>query len=100
MRPAKEADMTTRSISLKEGYRPQTVARALLGTAARLWRAWVARRQVMGLLEADSRMLADIGLSRSDVIGSLEVPYDMDPSHHLIRTRAERMSARVRRRHE
>jgi uncharacterized protein YjiS (DUF1127 family) len=97
--PAQEADMTTRSISLGKTSSFATIANRLIAKTWKLWRAWAARRQVMGLLEADDHMLADIGLTRADVIGSLEAPLDRNPSHQLIRARCERMSDRARRRH-
>ena len=91
--------MTTRTISLGKTSSFSTIANRLIVKMWKLWRAWVARRQVMTLLEADDRMLADIGLTRADVIGSLEAPLDRNPSHQLIRARCERMSDRARRRH-
>ncbi|MEJ8571056.1 DUF1127 domain-containing protein [Microbaculum marinum] len=68
---------------------------AVLRAVFRLWRAWSNRRQVAVLLEADDHMLRDIGLTRGDVVGALSGPADMDPSHHLIRARAERLRARA-----
>ena len=90
--------MTTTSVSLGRRRLFVEAGNRLVARAWQLWRALIARRQVMTLLEADDRMLADIGLTRSDVIGSLQVPADADPSHHLIQARAERMSSRPRRR--
>jgi len=90
--------MTTRSVSLGKRSPFILAANWLISKTWRLWRALVARRQVMGLLEAEEHMLKDIGLTRSDVIGSLEMPLDVDPSYHLIRARAERMSGRFNRR--
>ena len=87
--------MTTRTISLGKTSSFSTIANRLIVKAWKLWRAWVARRQVMTLLEADDRMLADIGLTRADVIGSLEARMDEDPSGHLVRARAERKSSRM-----
>jgi uncharacterized protein YjiS (DUF1127 family) len=95
--PAQEADMTTRTISLGKTSSFSTIANRLIVKTWKLWRAWMARRQVMGLLEADDHMLRDIGLTRADVIGSLEARMDADPSRHLVRARAERMSDRARR---
>jgi|GEM_PF-3290946 len=83
--------MTTRSVSLGKRNTFILGANALIAKLWVLFRAWTARRQVMGLLEADDRMLADIGLTRADVVGSLEAPMDVDPSHQLIRARAERL---------
>ncbi len=97
--PAQEADMTARAISHGKISSLSSIANRLAMKTWTLWRAWLARRQVMVLLGADDHMLADIGLTRSDVIGSLEVGMDADPSHHLVRARAERMSSRPVRRH-
>jgi uncharacterized protein YjiS (DUF1127 family) len=95
---AMEARMTTRTISLRMGDLLLHGAYRIWSMSARLWRAWEGRRQVRYLLEADDRMLADIGLSRYDVVGSLSAPADVDPSHLLIRARHERMASRARKR--
>jgi len=89
--------MTTKSIAVGKSSVRASGLQTALNAAWRLWKAWQSRREVIGLLEADDRMLADIGLSRGDVVGSLSAPVDVDPSHHLIRARAERMSARAHR---
>jgi len=70
----------------------------LLHAAADYLRTWQNRRQVANLLEADDRMLRDIGLTRGDVVGALAGPHDADPSHHLIRARGEKLRAREQRR--
>lgn len=75
-----------------------TIPSRILGTAARLLRAWQSRRQVQQLLAADDYMLADLGLTRHDVTGALSAPLDADPSHHLIRARGEKLRARSQRR--
>ena len=67
-----------------------------LRAAHRLWRNWKSRREVEMLLEADEYMLRDIGLTRGDVVASLVAPGSVDPSHHLIRARAERRRSRSR----
>lgn len=45
------------------------------------------RRAVLSLADYDERMLHDIGLNRSEVVGALEVGYGEDPSILLRRTR-------------
>jgi uncharacterized protein YjiS (DUF1127 family) len=67
----------------------------ILRAAYSLWRSWRSRREVELLLEADDHMLRDIGLTRGDVIGALAAAHDTDPSHHLIRARAEKRRART-----
>lgn len=53
--------------------------RVSLGIAV-LWRAWKHRREVNDLLRLDDRMLKDIGLVRTDILGALEEPIGADPS--------------------
>lgn len=53
--------------------------RVALG-AMSLARAWKHRREVNRLLVLDDRMLKDIGLVRSDVLGALAEPIGVDPS--------------------
>jgi uncharacterized protein YjiS (DUF1127 family) len=70
---------------------------------ARLARAWTAarnRRAVNQLLEWDSRMLADIGLTEGDVRSALAARSAEDPSCHLNALSHERKSARRARAHE
>lgn len=68
----------------------------LLASAGRLWRAWRNRRSVETLLYADDRMLADIGVTRSDVLGALSAPLHDDPSTILVRARHDRRRHRAR----
>jgi uncharacterized protein YjiS (DUF1127 family) len=49
--------------------------------------AWRSRRVVMDMREFDDAQLADIGLQRHDVNTALELPFTVDPSHHLISAR-------------
>ncbi|QRM28486.1 DUF1127 domain-containing protein [Microvirga sp. VF16] len=49
------------------------------------------RREVKNLAEFDDRMLADIGLTRSDVTSALDEPLTRNPSWVLVRN-AERHS--------
>lgn len=48
------------------------------------------RREVMNLAEFDDRMLADIGLTRSDVRSALEEPMHISPSWVLVRRADQR----------
>lgn len=74
------------------------LAAAAARTASRLWKAWRNRRQVVMLVEADDRMLADIGLTRSDLNSALSSPVSEDPSFYLARARHERLRNRARHR--
>ena len=68
---------------------------ATLGLFARmltnLVKALRHRREIKNLAEFDDRMLADIGLTRSDVWSALDEPFTRNPSWVLVR-RAERHS--------
>ena len=68
---------------------------AALGQFARslveLAKALRHRREIKNLAEFDDRMLADIGLTRSDVTSALDEPLTRNPSWVLVR-RAERHS--------
>lgn len=65
--------------------------------ALRLLRNWQHRRQVSRLLDLEDHMLADIGVSRSEVAGALAAPYLDDPSWRLVEARQERRRNRGRR---
>tara|TARA_R110002020_G_scaffold50844_11_gene144001 strand:- start:7679 stop:8026 length:348 start_codon:yes stop_codon:yes gene_type:complete len=61
---------------------------ARVGTAlAGLLRAYRGRRSLRTLIEADDRMLRDIGVTRDDVRWALQAPAGQDPSS-LLRIRA------------
>ena len=62
--------------------------------SAALIRALRHRAQINHLAELDDRALADIGLTRGDVIASLEQPMACDPSLELVARRASRRDAR------
>jgi uncharacterized protein YjiS (DUF1127 family) len=47
------------------------------------------RLQVQSLHRLDDRMLADIGLHRSDVTSALDRAFNEDPSEHLVKIRCD-----------
>jgi uncharacterized protein YjiS (DUF1127 family) len=79
------------------------VARALAMLAARAGRRLKQlaekvknRHHAMRLAELDDRMLADIGLSRSDLRDAYALPLWRDPSDVLVRRAADRRGRRSR----
>lgn len=65
-------------------------AEARIGLATRvgamaftLWRAYRGRRALRTLIEADDRMLRDIGVTRDDVRWALDAPATQDPTTYL-----------------
>ena len=56
------------------------VGAAVLGHAKALAVALSHRREIKRLCAWDDRMLKDIGLTRSDVVGALSEPLSRDPS--------------------
>lgn len=70
------------------------LARLVVGIAA-LFRAFEHRREIRRLAELDERMLKDIGLTRSDVIGALGQPLYKDPgTAFIVRSVARRARSR------
>jgi len=63
---------------------PRAGLTARLATAALgLWRAYRGRRALHTLIEADDRMLRDIGVTRDDVRWALDAPTSQDPTAYL-----------------
>lgn len=86
---------TAEQTTLTRTYGTFAIA-AVRGAVARvkaLVRAWQNRRDVHALLEFDDRMLADIGLTRTDVTSALASPPDVDPSRRLRVMAVERRAA-------
>lgn len=86
---------TTQQTTLTRTYGTFAIA-AVRGAVARvkaMVRAWQNRRDVRALLEFDDRMLADIGLTRTDVTSALASPPDVDPSRRLRVIAVERRAA-------
>lgn len=55
----------------------------LLQRTVGLPRAWRVRRELTRLVDLDDRMLADIGLTRHDVVLALAEPLSVDASESL-----------------
>lgn len=70
----------------------------LSGGLAALWRTRRSRREIAGLLAYDDHMLADLGITRSDVASALAAEDLGDASVRLAHLRNERRHAEVRRR--
>ena len=75
--------------------RVKMVAKRVAISVIAFWRARRNRREVTELLRLDDRMLRDIGLVRSDVLGALAEPAGADPSVGL---RLRSVENRVRQR--
>lgn len=85
-----EVRMLGISFALKAAPALAAVPARALGGAVRLGRALAHRAAVRQLAEFDDRMLADIGLSRSEVMGALAEPLHRDPSTVLLLRTLER----------
>ena len=72
------------------------VTQAGLGRLRDFARAIRHRRDVASLAQFDDRMLADIGLNRSDVRSALAEPFWRDPGSILIARAGERRGPRGR----
>jgi uncharacterized protein YjiS (DUF1127 family) len=62
---------------------------------------WRHRREIRNLAEFDDRMLSDIGLTRSEVMGALAEPFLRDRAVYLLRwneqsSRSEKLRAPTR----
>ena len=75
------------------GERFAALGRSVLARLAGLWRAVQNRRSVKQLLEWDSRMLNDIGLTPGDVLSAMSGPVSEDPSYRLSVLSVERRAA-------
>jgi uncharacterized protein YjiS (DUF1127 family) len=75
------------------GEKLAALGRIVLARVARLWRAVQNRRSVKQLLEWDSRMLNDIGLTPGDVLSAMSGPVGEDPSYRLSVLSVERRAA-------
>jgi uncharacterized protein YjiS (DUF1127 family) len=69
------------------------LAAFLVERIAGLWRAFQNRRSVKQLLEWDSRMLQDIGVTRGDVVAAMSGSIKEDPAYRLSVLAVERRAA-------
>ncbi|VVT16917.1 DUF1127 domain-containing protein [Rhizobium sp. EC-SD404] len=68
------------------------IAKAMAFRLLTVFRALRNRKQVMYLEDFTEEQLADIGLTRGDLLTSLESPWYDDPSQHLSRSVWQRRS--------
>jgi uncharacterized protein YjiS (DUF1127 family) len=73
--------------------RPAAMAALMVEGIAGLWRAFQNRRSVKRLLEWDSRMLQDIGVTRGDVVAAMSGSIKEDPGYRLSVLAVERRAA-------
>lgn len=71
------------------------LGRAVGQAVGRIVRAYVNRRDAAVLAGLDARMLADIGLTRSDVRDAFSEPLWRDPTELLVSRAGERRANRV-----
>ena len=60
------------------------------------WRAWASHRRNFEILAQDDGMLADVGLSRADVLAASDQPFWRDPRKWLAAPAEERQAAQDR----
>jgi uncharacterized protein YjiS (DUF1127 family) len=69
----------------------------IISFISRAMRHWSERRMVSAMSQLDDHLLADIGLTRSDLDWAFHQPSSGRPSEELARLAAERRSRRNRR---
>jgi uncharacterized protein YjiS (DUF1127 family) len=67
--------------------------RAVVNKVAAIGIAWKNRREINQLVEFDTAMLRDIGLTAMDIDGALSEPLWRDPSARLASAQCERRMA-------
>lgn len=72
-------------LALAPGY-----GRKAAQIVARIVVLWINRRATYRLAELDDRGLKDIGLTRNDVMGALDLPFMQDPTVPLVHRRRAR----------
>jgi uncharacterized protein YjiS (DUF1127 family) len=65
--------------------RPFGALSALVHDISGVYRSWRNRRELASLADVDDHLLADMGLSRSDVKWALSLPFAYDPGFELQR---------------
>lgn len=76
-----------------------TMVRGVAVMVKNVWKAWQARHDAAVLLEFDEHMLADIGLTRTDVMSAFATPHKMSERLEALareRRHASRAAARER----
>ena len=85
---------TTMTISYAPLYGALSFAfgfgRKAVQIVARIVTLWINRRAAYRLAELDDRALKDIGLTRNDVLGALDLPFAQDPTLPLVHRRRAR----------
>jgi len=81
-------------VGVQVGRRLSTAAAGVAGGMAKLVRAIRNRRAATALACLDDRMLADIGLTRSDLRDAYSEPLWHDPTDVLVGRAAERRQSR------
>ena len=75
--------MRTNQTKLTQSGRLPAMLAEAMPRAARVLKAWQARRNLAQLRSMDDRMLDDMGLTRADVVRAFETPWYHDPSNDL-----------------
>ena len=77
------------ALSSPVGHRPALARQVLRGLAA-LWRTLRNREEMRKLSDLSDWELADIGLTRDDLMAAYEMPFTTDPTRMLDRRARER----------
>jgi len=86
--------LTTRAVPTRSAQALATILEAPARLARRLANAWRHRHDAAVLAALDDHMLADLGLSRTDLNDALSEPVWRDPTALLARRHGERRRSR------
>lgn len=70
-----------------------TMTRAVANVCTTQWSVWRNRRRLKGLDDLDDHLLADIGLTREDLIAARRLPVVVDPTLRLAAVVREHQAA-------